>query len=75
MTPDKSTFIKALLPKIWVNTSNHMFGRVIWDELPECIFENSEVALVKQRGQLQIFQKSRGWFIPKITQTKHVFTG
>ena len=52
-----------------------MFGRVIWDELPECIFENSEVALVKQRGQLQIFQKSRGCFIPTITQTKHVFTG
>ena len=29
--------------------SNHMFGRAIWDKLPECIFEE--------------FQKSKGCFI------------
>ena len=23
-------------------TSNYMFGRVIWDKLPQCIFENLE---------------------------------
>ena len=28
-------------------TSNHMFGRAI-DKLPECIFENFEIARVKQ---------------------------
>ena len=56
------------------STSNHMFGREIWDKLLECIFENFEIAQVK-RGQFQNFQKSRGWFIPKITQTKHVITG
>ena len=38
-----------------------MFGRAIWDELPECIFENFEIAWVK-RGQLQNVQKSQGWF-------------
>ena len=48
-----------------ISTSNHMFGRAIWDKLPKCIFENSEIAWVKQ-GQFQDFQKSQGWFIPKI---------
>ena len=28
-----------------------MFGRAIWDKLPECIFES--------------FQESWGWFMPK----------
>ena len=31
-----------------------MFGKAIWDKLPECIFENFEVARVK-RGQFQNF--------------------
>ena len=57
-----------------IYTSDHMFGRAIWDKLPKCIFENSEIALVK-RGQFQNFQKSRVWFIPKIVGTKHVITG
>ena len=39
-------------------TTNHMFDRAIWDKLPECIFENFEIALVKQ-GEFQNFQKSR----------------
>ena len=43
----------------WLSTSNHMFGRAIWDKLRESIFENFEIARVK-RGQLQNFQKSRG---------------
>ena len=51
-----------------------MFSRVVWDKLPECIFENFEIARVK-RGQFQNFQKSRGWLIPKIARTKHVVTG
>ena len=46
-----------------IRTSNHM-----------CELANSELAWVKQ-GQFQNFQKSRGWFIPKIAQTKHVITG
>ena len=44
-----------------IRTSNHMFGRVIWDKLPERFFEN--------------FQKSWGCIIPKISKTKHVDTG
>ena len=34
-----------------------MFGRAIWNKLPEWIFENFEIALVK-RGQFQNFRKS-----------------
>ena len=33
-----------------------MFGSVIWDKLPESIFESFEIARVK-RGQFQNFQK------------------
>ena len=51
-----------------------MLGRVIWDNLPKCIFENFEINRVK-RGQFQIFQKSRGGFIPKIARNKHVIKG
>ena len=51
-----------------------MFGRAICDKLLACIFEIFELARVK-RGQFQIFQKSRGWFIPKIARNKHVITG
>ena len=36
-----------------------MLGRVIWDKLSKCIFENFEIDEVK-RGQFQIFQKSGG---------------
>ena len=39
-------------------TSNHMFGRAIWNKLPECVFENFEIAQEK-RGYFLIFQKSR----------------
>ena len=41
-----------------ISTSNYMFGKSIWDKLPECIFEKFEIGRVK-RGQLQNFQKSR----------------
>ena len=41
-----------------VSTDNHLFGRVIWDKLSECVFEKLEVARVKQ-GKFQSFQKSR----------------
>ena len=45
--------------KFLLCTSNHMYGKAIWDKLPECIFGNFEIARVK-RGQFQNFQKSRG---------------
>ena len=37
-----------------ISTTNHMFGRAIWDKLPESIFENFEIALVLLR-QFQNF--------------------
>ena len=45
-----------------------MFGRVIWDKLPEYIFK-------KFWKKLQKFQKSRRGFNPKIVRAKHVITG
>ena len=39
-----------------VSTSNHMFGRAIWDKLPQCIFENFEIARLK-RGAISKFLK------------------
>ena len=36
-----------------------MFGRAIWDKLPECIFENFEIVRVK-RGQFQNFKYHEG---------------
>ena len=57
-----------------IGTSNHLFGRAIWNKLPECIFDNIEITRVK-REQFQNFQKSREWFISKIVRTKHMITG
>ena len=37
-----------------ISTSNYMLGRAICDKLPECIFENLEIARVKE-GQFQNF--------------------
>ena len=34
-----------------------MLGRAIWNELPECIWENFEIAQVKEE-QIQNFQNS-----------------
>ena len=39
-----------------ISTSNHMFGRAIWDNLPSPLFN--------------IFQKSRDRFIPKTPEIK-----
>ena len=50
-----------------ISTSNHMFGRAIWDKLPKCIFENFEIAWVKW-GQFQNFQKSWGWLLPELPE-------
>ena len=54
-------------------STNHVFGKAIQDTLPECIFENFEIARLK-REQFQNYQGSRGWFIPKIARTKHMVT-
>ena len=40
------------------STSNHIFGRAVWEKLPGCIFENFDIARVK-RQQFQSFQKSQ----------------
>ena len=32
------------MKKAIICTSNHMFGRAIWNKLPDCIFENFEIS-------------------------------
>ena len=69
-TPWIPIITRKLVKKVFqfnteINTSNHVFGRAIWDKLPKCTFENFEIAQVK-RGHFQNFQNSRGWFIPNI---------
>ena len=41
-----------------------MFGRKIWDKLPECIFKNFEITRVKQ-GQFQKIPKFARVIYPK----------
>ena len=53
-----------------VSTSNYMSGRAIWDKMPEYIFENFWNCPSKMK-QFQNFQKSQGWFIPKIAWTNY----
>ena len=43
-----------------IRTSNHMFGRAIWDKLPKCIFENFEIARVK-RGKNTSMIHPKNW--------------
>ena len=45
--------------KCLISSGNRIFGRAFWDKFPESIFDNFEIARVKQ-GQFQNFQKSRG---------------
>ena len=54
--------------KFTISTSNHIFARAIWDKLPEYIFVNFEITLVK-RGQFQIFKNDEGDLCPKLPET------
>ena len=45
-----------------ISSGNRIFGRAFWDKFPESIFDNFEIARVKQ-GQFQNFQKSDYWII------------
>ena len=48
-----------------IGTSNHMFMRAIWDKLPEHIFENFEIALLKLE-ESQNFSKRKQFQKPNI---------
>ena len=34
-----------------ISTSNHMFGRAIWDKLPELIFENQQTLYIETNNK------------------------
>ena len=35
-----------------ISTSNHMFGRAIWDKLPKWIFENFEISKISKMARV-----------------------
>ena len=39
--------IITIIDVIYLVLVNHMFGLAIWDKLPECIYENFEIARLK----------------------------
>ena len=43
-----------------ISTSNHMFGRVIWDKLPKCIFLNILKLLKENKGNFKFFRNYEG---------------
>ena len=57
-----------------ISTANHMFGKAIWDKLPECIFENFEISKFKKIKSL-IYSKNHAkltfgyWLIARNQQT------
>ena len=68
-------YIYILLADIlyWINSSvstcNHMLEKAIWDKLPECIFENFEIARVINDGHFKIFKNDKGVFSQKFSET------
>ena len=48
-----------------------MFGRVIWDKVPECIFENFEITGVKQ-GNFKIFTNHEGDLSPNYPKSQYL---
>ena len=67
-------FLKMMI-LLQLSSSNHMFGRMIWDRLPGCIFEKFEIAWVKNEDNFKIFKNREDDLFQKITRTKHVITG
>ena len=45
-----------------------MFGRAIWDKLPECIFENFEITRVQNEGNFKIFKNHARDLSPKLPE-------
>ena len=50
-----------------INTSNYMFGREIWDKLPECTFENFEIAR-ESESNFKFSKNCEGDFFQKLPE-------
>ena len=67
---------KSVIPLITninqsINTSNYMFGREIWDKLPECTFENFEIARGSE-GNSKFSKNREGDFSQKLPNQTRV---
>ena len=60
-----------------ISPRNHIFGRAIWNKLPECIFENFEISNFSKIARM-IYLKNRPnqacdyWFITPKQQTLYI---
>ena len=53
------------MKSVLISSSDHMFGRAIWDKLPEYIFENFEIARLNE-GNFKLFKNHEGDLSQKI---------
>ena len=49
---------RCYLEERQICTSNHVFGRAIWDKLHECLFENFQIFKFFENHKGDLFQKS-----------------
>ena len=60
----RSHILKQTCSFLMICSSNHMFGRAIWNKLPGCSFGNLKIAPVK-RGQFSKCSKIASLIYPK----------
>ena len=53
------------MKSVLISSSDHMFGRAIWDKLPEYIFENFEIARLNE-DNFKLFKNHEGDLSQKI---------
>ena len=60
-----------------ISTSNHMFWKAIWNQLPECVFENFEISkfLKKWEGDLSLKSPELSMLLLVITPNQQTLCG
>ena len=73
------TEIKVKLVSFYskISTSNHMFWKAIWNQLPECVFENFEISkfLKKWEGDLSLKSPELSMLLLVITPNQQTLCG
>ena len=73
------TGIKVKLVSFYskISTSNHMFWKAIWNQLPECVFENFEISkfLKKWEGDLSLKSPELSMLLLVITPNQQTLCG
>ena len=73
------TGIKVKLVSFYskISTNNHMFWKAIWNQLPECVFENFEISkfLKKWEGDLSLKSPEVSMLLLVITPNQQTLCG